>query len=212
MPTDDLARAILVLLTLLLPLSALVARRLPLGRLVGMTLGWIGLFLAGYLLFTFFEPHINNWKQANRGGTVRVTPDGGAASGPVGASAVAGGAVEIPVGPDGHYWVEASVNGSSLRFLVDSGASITGVSDATAERLGLVASPMDATMTIQTANGSMTARRMTIPAMNIGPIQVSDLPVAVSAGLGDVNILGMNFLAKLKSWRVEDGRMILQPR
>jgi aspartyl protease family protein len=37
------------------------------------------------------------------------------------------------------------------------------------------------------------------------------LPVVMSPAFGEVNVLGMNFLSQLKSWRVEDGDMLLEP-
>ena len=45
----------------------------------------------------------------------------------------------------------------------------------------------------------------------IGPIRASDLPVVVSPAFGDVNVIGMNMLSRLKSWGVQDGEMVLTP-
>ena len=38
-----------------------------------------------------------------------------------------------------------------------------------------------------------------------------DLDVVVSPAIGNVNVLGMNFLSRLDSWRVEDDVLILVP-
>ena len=65
------------------------------------------------------------------------------------------GTVRVPVGEDGHFWVEAEVNGHPLRFMVDSGASVTTVSRDAAAAAGL---PIGSQRTIvQTANGPATA-------------------------------------------------------
>ncbi|HEX7822788.1 MAG TPA: TIGR02281 family clan AA aspartic protease [Sphingobium sp.] len=210
---DDTARTVWIVLVLVMVASSLVARRMPLVRLVTWSAAWAALFLGVYIMFTLIEPQIATWQQAHRGGDVTAAPGANAAN--MGGSPQAnlsGAGVTIPMQADGHYWVDASVNGQTVRFLVDSGASITAVAQSTADRLGLAPDPMGRTMVMQTANGAMTAARSTIPVMAIGTIQASELPVVVSATFGDTNVLGMNFLNKLKSWRVEDGNMVLEPR
>ncbi|HEX7854389.1 MAG TPA: TIGR02281 family clan AA aspartic protease [Sphingobium sp.] len=207
---DGIARVIWIGLVLMMVVSALAARRIPLRRLITWSLGWVILFFGAYLLFSYIEPSITAWKQSQRGGEVHVMearPSTATLSG-----TGRDNAVRVPLSPDGHYWVTATVNGQSVRFLVDSGASITGLSQSTADRLGIVPDPAAGGMVMQTANGEVVAGRGVIPSLEIGAIRAEDLPVAVSASFGDVNVLGMNFLAKLKSWRVEDGKMILEAR
>jgi aspartyl protease family protein len=46
----------------------------------------------------------------------------------------------------------------------------------------------------------------------LGPIESSDLAALVSPTLGNTNLLGMNFLSSLESWRVEGQTLVLQPR
>ena len=62
-----------------------------------------------------------------------------------------------------------------------------------------------------TANGRVEARRSNVATLAIGPIRASDLPVVVSPAFGDVNVIGMNMLSRLKSWGVQDGEMVLTP-
>lgn len=208
---DSFAHLIWILLVLVMVLSSLTARRIPLVRLVTWSAGWAALFLGVYLLFTMLEPHITAWQQDRRAGTVTsVAASPSAISEPQ--AKAAGAALTIPMGADGHYWVDASVSGRSVRFLIDSGASITGVSTGTAQALGLPPDPMGGKVELTTANGTVTAERSVIAAMNVGSIQAADLPVVIAPAFGEVNVLGMNFLNKLKGWRVEDGSMILEPR
>lgn len=118
--------------------------------------------------------------------------------------------LKIPMSSDGHYWVDADLNGQTVRFLIDSGASITALGQQNASTLPLL--PDQGSIVVQTANGPVSAQRAIIAEMDIGPIRASELPVIVSPAFGSVNVLGMNFLGKLKSWRVEDGVMILEAR
>ncbi|MFD2432046.1 hypothetical protein ACFSUK_36155 [Sphingobium scionense] len=43
------------------------------------------------------------------------------------------------------------------------------------------------------------------------PLRANDVEVVVSPALGDVNVIGMNMLSRLKSWSVENGEMVLTP-
>jgi aspartyl protease family protein len=119
--------------------------------------------------------------------------------------------VRIPVAPDGHYWVEGMVNGMSARFLIDSGATITALSENTARATGLNIDMNAPAIPLNTANGKIDARRASISTLTVGPLRANDVEVVVSPALGDVNVIGMNMLSRLKSWSVENGEMVLTP-
>ena len=53
------------------------------------------------------------------------------------AEQTAPGETRIRLAPDGHYWVNAQVNGATVRFLIDSGATMTSMSKDTADRVGI---------------------------------------------------------------------------
>ena len=65
-------------------------------------------------------------------------------------------------------------------------------------------------MIINTANGSVTAKRGVIQNLQVGPHKVSGHNVVVSESFGDTNVLGMNFLDSVKSWKVEGNVMTLE--
>ncbi len=64
---------------------------------------------------------------------------------------------------------------------------------------------------MRTANGNAPARLATIETLQAGSVRARDLDAVVSPAIGDVNVLGMNFLSRLDSWRVEDNVLILVP-
>src|SRR3546814_10399038 len=64
---------------------------------------------------------------------------------------------------------------------------------------------------MKTANGTVRADAGTIDRLEIGGIEARKLKVVISPGLGDTDILGMNFLSALESWRVEGRTLILVP-
>ncbi len=124
---------------------------------------------------------------------------------------VAGGETRVPLSPDGHYWLRAEVNGVPGNFLVDTGATLTAVSFGLAEKAGLTPRRGGIPIMIGTANGTIQAHVSTIDSLTFGNVQASGIDAAVAENFGDYNVIGMNVLARLGSWRVEEGTLILVP-
>jgi len=129
----------------------------------------------------------------------------------LGGQEVVGKEVRIRMAPDGHFWARVSVNGVERRMLIDSGATITALSTATASAAGLPVDSPVLPVVLNTANGSITARTSTVPELRLGDIVARDLPVVVSPAFGDTDVLGMNFLSMLKSWHVDGRTLVLEP-
>ncbi|WP_423142721.1 retropepsin-like aspartic protease family protein [Parablastomonas sp. CN1-191] len=127
------------------------------------------------------------------------------------AQQVSGGETRVPLRRDGHYWVTAKVNGTPLRFMVDTGATLTALSPEAAAQAGLRDAAMRQPVILRTANGPVEAKIATIGEMRFGNVVARDLDAVIAPGIGDTNVIGMNFLSRLKGWRVEDGTMILSP-
>lgn len=125
---------------------------------------------------------------------------------------VAGAEVRIPMSRDGHFWAEVELNGTKRRMLVDSGATVTALSTATAAATGIEADATLVPLLMKTANGTVRADAATVDWLQIGAIEAQKLKVVISPGLGDIDVLGMNFLSELQSWRVEGRTLILVPK
>ncbi len=187
------------LLVLLLVGSALISRRFSLRSALGMALGWIAIFLFVLVLFTYRQ-QVGDMAQ-NVSHEVIGAND----------QRAEGQSLHIRMDPDGHFWARGEINGTPARFLIDSGATITALSDDVAREAGLSIDMNGPGMAMQTANGTVLARRSSIAGLVLGPIHTADLPIIVSDRFNRVNVLGMNFLSRLKSWRVENGEMVLEP-
>jgi aspartyl protease family protein len=124
---------------------------------------------------------------------------------------VDGKEVRIRMSPDGHFWARATINDVEQRMLVDSGATITALSSRTAARANVEDRPSLAPMILRTANGDVRARTGRVDTLRLGAITARNLPIVTSPALGDINVLGMNFLSELESWRVEGRTLILVP-
>ncbi|GEO00790.1 hypothetical protein NSE01_26220 [Novosphingobium sediminis] len=144
---------------------------------------------------------------------VRMDPEFDAALHSIGgpAQTVSGGETRIPLSADGHYWIKAKLNGVPLRLMVDTGATVTALSGDVAQASGVEPDTLRPEATVETANGSVTAAPARIDELRFGSVVARDLDAIVLPAEGGTNVLGMNFLTRLKGWRVEDGVLILKP-
>ena len=124
---------------------------------------------------------------------------------------VDGATVRIPMARDGHFWANVSINGTERRMLIDSGATVTALSQRTASLAGVDHGAGLLPIMMRNANGTVQAQTGTVESLRIGGIQASNLKVVVSPALGNVDVLGMNFLSQLASWRVAGRTLILEP-
>ena len=125
---------------------------------------------------------------------------------------VAGGETRIPMKNDGHFWLEANVNGEPHMFLIDTGATLTAISPATALSAKVPQKSLRQMVNMRTANGSIRAELATIGELRFGNVVARDLDTVIAPGLGETNVIGMNLLSRLASWRVEGRTLILVPK
>jgi len=127
------------------------------------------------------------------------------------AQEVSGSETRVPLGHDGHFWVRAMVNGQPQRFLVDTGATLTAVGPDIAATAGLEPQPLRQPVLLRTANGTVPAKLVSIGELRFGNVVARDLDAVVAPGMEGTSVLGMNFLSRLTSWRVEGQTLILVP-
>jgi aspartyl protease family protein len=129
------------------------------------------------------------------------------------ALSVEGSETIVPMASDGHFWVEAMVNGKPQEFLIDTGATFTGMSRSAAESAGITPDTSQMPIQLDTANGTIEATVGRADELKFGSITVRQIEVAVPiAGHDKTNVIGMNLLSQLASWRVESERLILVPK
>jgi aspartyl protease family protein len=183
---------------LVLVVSALSARRIGFGLLLRTLLGWAAIVL----LVLFAVGHRYELAAAWSSLSAKLGLED---------QRVEGDTVRIRMSPDGHFWARVTLNGVERRMLIDSGATITAISERTATQAEVQTSE-GLPAIIETANGSVAARRARIAEVSLGPLKMHDLGVVVSQSFGDLDVLGMNFLSRLHSWRVEGNVLVLEPK
>lgn len=103
-----------------------------------------------------------------------------------------GPAVAINGSRRGHYRVQGFVNGQTVDFLVDTGATEVSIPSGVAERLNL---RRGTTGLARTANGTVTIYDTTIDTLSIGPLSLSNVAANINPGMqGNEALLGMSFL------------------
>jgi aspartyl protease family protein len=124
---------------------------------------------------------------------------------------VVGKEVRIRMSSDGHFWADATLNGVKRRMLIDSGATVTAISERTAAAASVPADAVPVPVVLRTANGLAPARSGSVEELRLGNIVARDLKVVISPAFGNMDVIGMNLLSKLASWRVEGRTLILVP-
>src|SRR3546814_18975567 len=94
--------ALFYALLLILPLSGLIARRLPIRQVAKMAIAWIAIFALALLLATQRHRVAAAWSSLHEAvfGT---------------SSRVSGRTIRIPMAEDGHFWAQVSINGATRR-------------------------------------------------------------------------------------------------
>lgn len=198
---DQAVHFIYLMGVLVLVVSALMVRRIPIGQGLKMFAAWVLIFAAAFVVFTLQD----EFKAL--GNRVLVETRGERQAVEAGAE---GEELRVRLSPDGHFWVTAELNGTPVRFLIDSGATTTSISSATAERAGVEMRPGIPAM-VRTANGVVAVDRARAETIRVGSIERRDLALHVSEAFGDMNVIGMNFLSSLSGWSVEGRTLILRP-
>jgi aspartyl protease family protein len=183
---------------LVLVISAVMVRRIPIALGFKILAGWVLIFGAGFIAFSLKDDFLALGRRV-------VAANGGG-----GEAAVAGAEIRIAKAEDGHFWVNGRVNGRRVRFLIDSGATVTTLSADSARDAG-VEPTAGFPVLVSTANGQALERRAVV-ALRVGTIERRDFDVHLAdESAGDTNVLGMNFLSSLSSWGVQGEWLVLKP-
>jgi len=120
------------------------------------------------------------------------------------------GAVTFRARMNGHFVVEAEVDGALVRFLVDTGASDVVLSPGDAERLGFDLKALSYSRAYQTANGPGFGAPVRLGRVAIGPVVLLDVRASVNGAPMQNSLLGMSFLGRLSGYEVSGDKLTLR--
>jgi aspartyl protease family protein len=172
--------------------------RSGMGQVMRNAVIWAGIFLIALILGSYWE-------------------DLGFASRRVAGNLVPGMAIEeageiwVARRQDGHFYLDAEVNGTSVLFLVDTGATKISLTARDAARIGLELTPAHFIGTTYTANGPVAVAPLRLESVIVGPIAAYGVAAHVTMGEMEGSLLGMSFLELLSSYEVRGDRLYLRP-
>jgi aspartyl protease family protein len=119
-------------------------------------------------------------------------------------------AVHLNADPQGHFLSDGAINGTPVRFLLDTGATVIalGRTDARRANINTSQSPV---VTVQTANGVVRAWRVRLNSVKLGSVTLNDVEAAVMETDMPHVLLGMSFLNRM-DMRREGSALYLRQR
>ncbi|HRO14953.1 MAG TPA: TIGR02281 family clan AA aspartic protease [Paracoccus sp. (in: a-proteobacteria)] len=118
--------------------------------------------------------------------------------------------IEVPLGNDGHFHLVAEVNGTPVRFVVDTGASSLALRERDAGRAGIDPDRLAFAGRAQTANGLVDTAAVRLDSVRIGQIEDRNVPAIIIRGELDRSLMGMDYLRRFARVGFEDDRLILE--
>src|SRR5690606_15704564 len=120
--------------------------------------------------------------------------------------------VSIAKGLGGHYWVTGHINGQTVPFLVDTGASSVAMNADQARRLGIDFRVVGRPMVVSTASGTAKGWKLRLDSVKVGSVEVLGVGAVVLEGASPSEaLLGMSFLGQV-GWRDEQGMLVLESK
>jgi aspartyl protease family protein len=110
---------------------------------------------------------------------------------------------------DGHFYADTQVNGTSIRMLVDTGATTIALSREDARRAGLGISIGMPNVVGRGASGDVKGEYVTLDRISLGGESATKVPAIVLDG-GEKSLLGQSFLSKFASVEIKGDTMVLR--
>lgn len=121
-----------------------------------------------------------------------------------------GGRVEVPIGPDGHFHLTAAIDGTPVRFVVDTGASTLTLQERDAERVGIIPDRLAYAGQARTANGIVATATVHLDSVRIGEIEDRDVAATVIRGDMNTSLMGMDYLRRFARVGFQGDMLVLE--
>lgn len=119
------------------------------------------------------------------------------------------GELVIARAPDGHFYLDAIINGAKIKFLIDTGASDIALTKNDAAKLGIDIARLKFTRKYSTANGISYAAPITLQTVTIGNKTFRNIKGHVGQGDLDISLFGMSAIESFKGFKLDRDMLIL---
>lgn len=123
---------------------------------------------------------------------------------------VSDSAIVVPRARDSHFYLTLELNGTPIRFVVDTGATDMVLSARDAARIGIDTTDLAYLGRANTANGQVRTARISLDTVKLGNITDRDVPAWVNEGDMSGSLLGMTYLNRYSSLQIENDQLILR--
>lgn len=127
-----------------------------------------------------------------------------------GAHMLDGSRIEVPLSQDGHFRLQAQVNGAAVLFVVDTGATTIALAPGDARRAGIEPQSLSYLGEARTANGVVSTATVVLDSLTIGDIRDEKVPALVLRSGLDLSLMGMSYLSRFARVSIEGDRLILE--
>jgi aspartyl protease family protein len=110
---------------------------------------------------------------------------------------------------DGHFYADTQINGTSVRMLVDTGASGIALTRDDARRAGIGISIGMPNIVGEGAGGAIKGEYVTLNRVSLGSESAETMQAVVLDG-GGQSLLGQSFLSKFASVEIHGDTMVLR--
>jgi len=121
----------------------------------------------------------------------------------------AGTEVVIERNSDHHYYTDAEVNGHSVHFMIDTGASATALTESDAQAIGINVDRSKYEVIGDGASGMVRGQYVQLKSIDVGGIRQQDAQAVIVEG-ASVSLLGQPFLEKVDEIVIRQGEMRLR--
>ena len=168
-------------------------------RLV-MVVAFLGLVIGALLPSTTPDP-----PTPPTAATVSVEP----APRKVEAAAASGPWTTLTRADNGHFFARALVNGQSVDFIVDTGATSVALTEADARRIGIPLDPTAYNVVGSGASGDVRGQFVTLSSVSLDGKRVEQVSGAVLES-SEISLLGQSFLSRMGQIEITGDRMIIR--
>lgn len=187
-------------LTALVSVGLLATRRIDLGRTARMAAGWAAIVLL-LLIGYSYRAEIESVGERLRSILLPAYPT---QTGPK--------AVMVEKSEDGGFYVMGDVDGTKVRFAIDTGATDIVLSPDDARRIGMDPTALKYSAPRETANGVGYSAFIKVTSLTVGPIRLTDVPVTVNQQPMSTSLLGMSFLRRLDTFTIRGDQLFLKAK
>ena len=161
----------------------------------------VPLFVGGAVIVAVFSP---------RAPSVSFAPVVAPVPSPAQPAPMNGGDFTLTRAPDGHFYTDAQVNGTVIRFLVDTGASSVALSKADAAKIGLQFTDADFTARGQGAGGALLLKPVMLDRIIVGTTAAANVEGVIVNSDMKVSLLGQSWLKRVGTVEIKGDRMVLK--